>query len=179
MSNTGAVMMMCVMWMLRWSVWVKCMSEGGLYTSQAVKTYLQFHAPASACSWLVSVSGWSCACKNCVSGELCFCVYCSITKIRKDLYMNCRVSSSYFFLFFQQIPIFSLFFSKIPISSYFSSNLQLNFSFQVIFFQCGNTCTERAVLWENLSRGVVWVRFSHKSWTNVWRSVDLTSPHPG
>ena len=92
-----------------------------------------------------------------------------IGKLSKD----CRASSSYFFLFFSKIHIFS----------YFSANLQLNSSFQGIFrfyfFQCGNTCTERAVLWENFSHGVVWVRFSHKSLTNVWRSVDLTSPYPG
>ena len=86
----------------------------------------------------------------------------------------------FFFLFFSADSYFLLFFSKIPIFSYFSANLQLNFSFQgFIFFQCGNTCTERAVLWKNFSHGVVWVRFSHKSLTNVWRSVDLTSPTQG
>ena len=51
---------------------VKCTSEGGLYMSQVVKTYLRFPAPASACSWLITVSGWSWACQNCVSGELCY-----------------------------------------------------------------------------------------------------------
>ena len=86
--------------------------------------------------------------------------------------------------YFSANSYFLLFFSKIPIFAHFSANLQLNFSFQgffsgFIFFQCGNTCTERAVLWENFSHGVVWVRFSHKSLTNVWRSVDFTSPHPG
>ena len=92
-----------------------------------------------------------------------------------------------------QVPIFSYFFSKFLFSPIFQQNSYFfllfsqfaveffisGFFFRFYFFQCGNTCTERAVLWENFSHGVVWVRFSHKSLTNVWRSVDLTSPHPG
>ena len=70
------------------------------------------------------------------------------------------------------VPIF---FSKIPIFSYFSAKYLFFPFFQPIlveffisgffffrFFQCGNTCTERAVLWENFSHGVVLVIFSHE-----------------
>ena len=98
----------------------------------------------------------------------------------KHLIISSRASSSYFFskfLFspiFQQNSYFFLFFSQFAVEFFISG-----FFFRFYFFQCGNTCTERAVLWENFSHGVVWVRFSHKSLTNVWRSVDLTSPHPG
>ena len=86
----------------------------------------------------------------------------------------------HFFSAGHQVPIFStnsyflLFFSQFAVGYFISG-----FFFQVLFFQCGNTCTERAVLWEKFSHGVVWMRFSHKSLTNVWRSVDLTPPHPG
>ena len=86
------------------------------------------------------------------------------------------------FLFFQQIPIFSYFSAKFLFFLFFSQFAVeffiLGFFSGFIFFQCGNMCTERAVLWENFSHGIVWVRFSHKSLTNVWGSVDLTSPPP-
>ena len=45
---------------------------GSLYTYQVVKTYLRFPAPSSACSWLASVSGWSCVHQKCVSGKVCY-----------------------------------------------------------------------------------------------------------
>ena len=92
-----------------------------------------------------------------------------------------------------QVPFFSYFFERIPIFSDFSAKFLIFPIFQqfaveifisgfffsgFILFQCGNMCTERAGLWESFSHGVVWVRFSHKSLTNVWRSVDLTSPYP-
>ena len=38
-----------------------------------LETYLSLPHPASACSCLAAVSGWSCACQNCVLGELCLC----------------------------------------------------------------------------------------------------------
>ena len=108
--------------------------------------------------------------------------YCLLCALLLSIPIS-RASSSYFFLFCQQFPIFSHFSAKFlffPIFSQFAVEFFISrFFFRFYFFQCGNICTERAVLWENFSHGVVWVRFSHESLTNVWRSVDLTSPHPG
>ena len=69
---------------------MKHTNEGDLYTSQVVKIYLKFPAPASACSWLASTSGWSCTCQKCVSGEL-FCYLCLL---------YCYIFPFIYFLFF-------------------------------------------------------------------------------
>ena len=55
---------------------IQCTCEGSLHTSQAVKIYLRFLMPPSVYSWLASVTGWGCACQNCVSwGSCAICIY--------------------------------------------------------------------------------------------------------
>ena len=61
---------------------MKCTSEGGLYISQVVKTYLRLVTPASACAdWLVCQAE-AVHTKTVYLGSCAICVYHIATNIR-------------------------------------------------------------------------------------------------